>query len=74
MIFLGISSDNISTIYAFDMFFASVSTTLDEHAPNLKLSKKEILLKAEPWINKNIQSLMRKRGRIFKRYCNENNP
>ena len=47
---------------------------LDEHAPNHKLSKKEISLKAEPWINKNIQSLMGERARLFKRYCNENDP
>ena len=31
-------------------------------------------LKAKPWINKNIQALMRERNRLFKRYCNESNP
>ena len=38
------------------------------------LSKKEISLKAKPWIYKNIHSLMRERDMLFKRYCNENNP
>ena len=56
------------------IFFARVNRLLDEHAPNHKLSKKEISLKAKPWINKNIQALMRERDRLFKRYCNENNP
>ena len=58
---------------AFD-FFARVNRLLDEHAPNHKLSKKEISLKAKPWINKNIQALTRERDILFKRYCNENNP
>ena len=31
-------------------------------------------LKAKPWINKNSPGLMRERSRLFKRYCNENNP
>ena len=55
-------------------FFARVNTLLDEHAPNHKLSKKEIPLKEKPWKNKNILSLMRERDRLFRRYCNENNP
>ena len=56
------------------MFFARANTLLDRHAPNHKLSKKEISLKAKPWINKNIQGLMRERDRLFKRYCNKNDP
>ena len=55
-------------------FFARVNTLLDEHAPNHKLSKKEISLKPKPWINQNIQALMRERDRLFKHYCNKNNP
>ena len=31
-------------------------------------------MKAKPLININIQALMRERDRLFKRYCNENNP
>ena len=30
--------------------------------------------KAKPWINKNIQAHVRERDRLFKHYCNENNP
>ena len=56
------------------IFFAKVNILLDEHAPNHKLSKREISLKAKSWINKNIQALMRERDRLFKRYCNENSP
>ena len=58
----------------FDLFFARVNTLLDEHEPNHKLSRKRTLLKAKTWINKNIQRLIRERDRLFKRYCNENNP
>ena len=59
---------------ALDLFLARANTLLDEHAPNHKLSKKEISLKAKPCINKNIQGLVRERDRLFKCYCNENNP
>ena len=45
--------------------FTRINTLLDEHVPNLKLSIKEISLKAKPWINYD---------RVLKRYCNENNP
>ena len=69
-----LSSDDISASLAFDLFFARVNTLLDEHAPHHKLSEKETSLKAKPWINKNIQGLMRERDRLFKRHCNENNP
>ena len=69
-----LSSDDISASLAFDLFFGRVNTLLDEHALNHKLSKNEISLKVKPWINKNIQDLTRERDRLFKRYCNENNP
>ena len=38
------------------------------------MNKKEIALKAKPWINKNTQALMREHDRQFKCYCNDNNP
>ena len=68
-----LSSDDISASLAFHYFFVRVNTLLDEHAPNHKLSIKEISLKAKPWINKNIQAVMRERDRLFKRCYNENN-
>ena len=52
------------------MFLTRVNTLLDEHASNHKLSKKEISLKA----SYHIQALMKEHCRLFKRYCNENNP
>ena len=36
--------------------------------------KKEISLKAKPLVNKNIQTFMRERKKLFKRYCSDNNP
>ena len=59
-----LSSDDISARLAFDLFFARVNTLLDEQAPHHKLSEKETSLKAKPWINKNIQGLMRERDRL----------
>ena len=69
-----LSSDNTFAGLSFDLFFTMINTLLDEHAVYHKLSKKEISLKAKPWINKNIQALMRERDRLSKRYCNEDNP
>ena len=43
-----LSSNDISSSLAFDLFFARLNTVLGEHAPNHKLSKKEISLKAKP--------------------------
>ena len=69
-----LSLDDISASLAFDLLFVRVNTLLDGHAPNHNLSKKQISLKAKSRRNKNIQALMRERGRLFKRYCKENNP
>ena len=64
----------MSASLAFNLFFARVNTLFVEHAPNHKLPKKEISLKAKTWINKNIHSLMREDNSLLKRFCNENNP
>ena len=69
-----LSLDDISASLTFDLHFVRVNTLLGEHAPNHNLSKKQISLKAKSRRNKNIQALMRERGRLFKRYCKENNP
>ena len=66
--------DDISFSLAFNLFFSRVNTLLDESTRNHKLSKKEISLNTESWTNKNIESLMREHNRLFKPYCNENNP
>ena len=58
-----LSLDDISISLAFNLFFARKNTLLDENEPDRKLSKEEISLKAKPWVNKNIQSLIRERGR-----------
>lgn len=39
---------------------------LDEHAPIHYLNKKETSVKANPWFTKRIESLMDKRGRLYK--------
>ena len=66
-----LSRDDISARLAFNLLFARVNTLLDKHTPNHKLSKKEMSLKIKPWINKNIQSVIRECDRLFQRYCNE---
>ena len=36
--------------------------------------KKEIKLKTKPWINKNIQDLMKKRDKLLSKFCKEQDP
>ena len=64
-----LSLDDISGSLPF-FFFGKSKCTVRWN----KLSKPEISLKAKPWINKNTQSLKRESVRLFKCYCNKNNP
>ena len=53
----GLSLDDIYAILAFDWCSAIVNKLLDEHAPNHKLSKKEISMKDKLWKKTNNLSL-----------------
>ena len=57
-----------------DNFFFHYLNVLNKHAPLEKLSKKKISLRLKPWINGEIRSLMTKRDRLFRRYCNAKDP
>ena len=55
----------------FDNFYHEVTRLLNTHAPLRKQTKKETSLKSKPWINKEIQNLMWKRDKLFRKYCKE---
>ena len=63
----------LSANAGFDIFLQTITRLLDEHAPIKKLSKREISLKAKPWITTKISNLMIKRDKIFKSFCKEKN-
>ena len=63
---------DISASLAFLFSFAGVNILLDKHASYHQLSKTGVSLKAKPWVNHNVNALMRECHMLFKRYCNEN--
>ena len=48
----------------FGYFHAKVSSCVEQNAPFKKVSKKQMKLKYEPWINK-VLKIMRKRDKIY---------
>ena len=51
-------------------FYTKINYILDEMAPYKKLNNNQIKLKTKPWIDAEIQHLMWKRDKIFKKICN----
>ena len=54
-----LSLDNNDPNLSINNFYNHLNLLSDDFAPYKKLSKKEIKLKTKPWINKNIQDLMK---------------
>ena len=54
---------------ALNSFYKTVSEILDHHAPLIKITKKERILHLKSWINNEIQYLMLKRDKLFRKYC-----
>ena len=50
----------------FDKFLRSLHDLINKHCPKKKLSKKVLKLRSKPWINFQIQKMMRIRDKIFK--------
>ena len=69
-----LSLDNNDPNLSINNFYNHLNLLLDDFAPYEKLSKKEIKLKTKPWINKNIQDLMKKRDKLLSKFCKEHDP
>ena len=54
---------------AFNSFYKTPTEILDHHAPLIKITKKEGTLQLKHCINKEIQYLMWKRDKLFRKYC-----
>ena len=54
---------------AFNSFYKTLTEILNNHAPLIKITKKERTLNLELWINEEIQYLMWKRDKLFRKYC-----
>ena len=52
----------------FDKFLSHLNQLIDEHCPKKKLTKKSLKLRNKPWINNQIQHMMRVRDRLFQQF------
>ena len=65
-----ISNNRVSRLNdAFNSFYKTPTEILDHHAPLIKITKKEGTLQLKHCINKEIQYLMWKRDKLFRKYC-----
>ena len=77
---LGVDWDDILSLEDHDPnisiknFYNYINFLLDDFAPYRKLDKKEMKLKTKPWINKNIQDIMKKRDKLLHKFCKEIDP
>ena len=55
---------------ALSNLYHHINFILDELAPYKKLTKREIKLKAKPWINNVILSKMHERDKLLRKFCN----
>ena len=60
--------EKMDTMYSFEMFDNKINEILDKHVPLKKLSKKELKLKAKPWITPEIIKSIQKRDKLLRLY------
>ena len=69
--YLSLHMNSISSLDAnesFDMFIDVMTNSINKFAPFRSLTKREIKLKAKPWITPNISKLIRKKNRLYKKF------
>jgi hypothetical protein len=57
----------------FELFHNKLSNIIDRHAPLRKLSKKEIGIKAKPWITNGIRVSIAKKNKLYELYIKSKN-
>ena len=63
-----ICSSNNDVNEIFQRFYSTIIQIIDKHAPDKKLSKKQIKFKSKPWITKGIKVSISTKNKLFKRY------
>ena len=63
-----ICSSNNDVNEIFRRFYSTIIQIIDKHAPDKKLSKKQIKFKSKPWITKGIKISISTKNKLFKRY------
>ena len=56
----------------FDIFLLNLSNLIEKHCPEKKLNKKMLKLRNKPWINFQIQRMMKIRDKLFKQFKDSN--
>lgn len=59
---------------SFENFYNKIDYLLDEHAPYKRITQREKRLQLKPWITKSIKNDMLKRNKLFKKYCQIEQP
>ena len=62
-------SQNNDVNAMFDSFYSKISQVIDKHVPLKKLTKNEIKFNSKPWITPGLEVSIRKKNRLFKKYC-----
>ena len=62
-------SQNNDVNAMFDSFYLKISQVIDKHVPLKKLTKNEIKFNSKPWITPGLKVSIRKKNRLFKKYC-----
>ena len=52
----------------FDSFYSAITTTIDKHAPQKKLSKKGAKFQSKPWITQGIRKSIKTKNKLFNCY------
>ena len=52
----------------FDSFYSAITTTIDKHAPQKKLSKREAKFQSKPWITQGIRKSIKTKNKLFNCY------
>ena len=68
-----LEASNLDTNARFDRFLVHTSNCVNTHAPHRKLSKREVKLKAKPWLTKRILKKIKYRDKLFSRVLNQPN-
>ena len=62
-------SQNNDVNAMFDNFYSKISQVINKHVPLKKLTKNEIKFNSKPWITPGLKVSIRKKNRLFKKYC-----
>ena len=74
MDFAFLNTDDQTVDHKFDKFLSNLNQLVEKHCPKKKLNKSSLKLRSKPWINNQIQQMMRIRDRLFQQFKQTESP